>query len=487
MRVSALDHSLGHDPERQELVFTADDRLAIARRLDRIGIDYIDGGSPAADRRAREFFERAHHECVLRHASLVASARMDAIRESLARDAGIQAVVDAATPAIALSSCYWHAGPIGLQEFCRRIAETVQYFKAKGPFVIFRADDFFDGFCTDPSFALHMLEAAKAAGADVLCLCDSSGGTLPHLVREVCLEVRKRFDGILGIRAHDDRDLACANTLEAVEQGFTHIEGSLNAYGRHAGAANLCSIINNLEYKLGHTVIGSDNLEAMPGVARFLADAGMPAPKRQLAPDPDALLASLDERLASRLKFRDRRAALDRIQLLESMGYQLRTARGTLELLVREALAPEQRPFEAERYEIASHLALYGEAMTTASVTIRVGDAVRSESEQGTGPVDALERGLRQCLFAMYPGIADVRVKEYHVQTLEPQHGTLARMRLTVEWAESGERWVTSGVSEDLIEAAWLALVDGFRLPLMRQQERGAVILPAGTDSSWAV
>jgi 2-isopropylmalate synthase len=487
MRVSALDHTLGHDPERQELVFSADDRLATARRLDRLGIDYVDGGSPAADHRAREFFARAHQECVLRHASLVASARLEAVRECLDRDAGIQSVVDARTPAVALSSCYWHAGPIGLQEHCRRIADAVQYFKSKGRFVIFRSDDFFDGYCTDPSFALRMLEAAKTAGADVLCLCDSSGGTLPHLVREVCLEVRKRFEGILGIRAHNDRDLACANTLEAVEQGFTHIEGSLNAYGRHNGAANLCSIINNLEYNLGHTVIGTDNLEAIPGVARFLADAGMPVARRQPAPDPEALLASVDERLASRLKSRERRAALDRIRLLESMGYQLRTARGTLELLVREALAPEDRPFEAERYEITSHLALFGEAVTTASVTIRVGDAVRSESEQGTGPVDALERGLRQCLFAMYPAIAGIRLKEYTVQTLEPGRGTAARIRLTVEWAESGERWVTSGVSEDLIEAAWLALLDGFRLALMRHQERGAALLPTGADSSWAV
>ena len=487
MRVSALDHTLGHDPERQELVFTADDRLAIARRLDRLGIDYVDAGCPAADRRAREFFERARHECILKHSSLVASARMDGIRESVARDTAIQAVLDAATPGIALSSCYWHAGPIGLQEFCRRISETVRYFKTKGRFVIFRADDFFDGYCTDPSFALHMLEAAKTEGADVLCLCDSAGGTLPHLLREVCLEVRKRFDGVLGIRAQDDRELACANTLEAVEQGFTHIEGTLNAYGRRSGTANLCSIINNLEHKLGHTVIGADNLEALPGVARFIGDAGMAVPRRQLPPDADGLLRSVDERLASKLKARERGTVLDRIRLLESMGYQLRAARGTLELLVREALCPDHRPFEAERYELSSHFALFGEAMTTASVTIRIGDAIRSESEQGTGPVDALERSLRQCLFAVYPVIAEVRVKDYHVNTLQPAHGTSSRIRLTIDWAESGERWTTSGVSEDLIEAAWLALVDGFRLPLLRHEENGAPLMLADTDSSWAV
>lgn len=207
MRVSALDHTLGHDPERQGLIFTAEDRLAIVRRLDRLGIDYVDAGAPAADRRAREFFERAPKECRLKHARLVASVRMDTIREDLARDASVQSVVAVETPVVAISGCYWHAGPVGLQEYCRRIQEAVSYFKSQGRSVIFRADDFFDGYCTDPHFAARMLEAAKGAGADVLCLCDSGGGSLPHVVREVCLEIRKRFDGVLGIRAHDDHEL----------------------------------------------------------------------------------------------------------------------------------------------------------------------------------------------------------------------------------------------------------------------------------------
>jgi 2-isopropylmalate synthase len=487
MRVSALDHTLGHNPERPEWIYSAADRLAIARRLDRLGIDYVEAGSPAADRRAREFFERARQECRLTHAQLVASVRMDAIREALGHDTGIQAVVDAATPVIALSGCCWHAGTIGLQEYCRRIGETLRHFKAKGRAVIFRADDFFDGYCTDPSFALRMLEAAKQAGADVLCLADSAGGTLPHVIREVCLEVRKRFDGVLGIRAHDDHELACANTLEAVEQGFTHVEGSIAAQARRGGKANLNSIIANLEYKLGHTVIGPDNLPAMPGVARFVADAAAAAPRGDLRPDPEGLLGAVDERLRGRLKSTEWRAVLDRIRLLESLGYNLQTAGGTLELVIRETLSPDQLPFEAERYEVASHSALYSGAVTAATATVRAGDAIRTESEEGSGPVDALERSLRQCLYALYPAIGGVRLKDYHVHTLEPGQGSLSRTRVIIEWSESGERWATAGVSEDLIEAAWLALVDGFRLVLMRLGERGAATLRAAADSSWGV
>lgn len=487
MRVSALDHTLRHNPERQTLVFTVDDRLAIARRLDRLGIDYIEAGCPTADPRVREFFERAPHECLLKHARLVVSSRLDAVREPLPRDPALVAALEANTPAIALSGCCWHAGPIGLKEYCRRISEAVQHLKMHGRFVIFRADDFFDGYCTDPLFALSMLEAAKTAGADVLCLSDSAGGTLPHTLREACLEVRKRFDGVLGIRTHNDHELACANALEAVEQGFTHLEGSLNAYGQRSGSANLCAIIANLEYKLGHTVIAAENLEGMPAVARFIADVGRVQLRREPPPDPESLLGSVDPHLTTQLKAHERHAVLDRIRLLESLGYALRAARGTVELLVRETLFPDRRPFEAERYEVSSHFAVYGEAVTTATTMIRAGDAIRSESEQGAGPVDALERSLRQCLFALYPAIAEVRVRDYHIKTLDAAHGSTARVRVDVEWSESGERWTTAAASEDLIEAAWLALVDGFRLALLRLDAQGAATLPAAPDSSWAV
>ncbi len=487
MRLAVLDHTLGQQTEPGSLLFSADDRLAIARRLDRLGIDLIEAGAPASDRKAREFFERARQECRLTHAELVASARMDGIREALSRDTGVQAVVDALTPVIALEGCCWHAGPVGLQEYCRRISETVRYFQSKGRRVIFRAEDFFDGYCTDPSFALRMLEAAKLAGADVLCLADSAGGTLPHTMREICLEVRKRFDGVLGIRAHDAHELAGANALEAVEQGFTHIEGSVAPAARRGGSANLHAIVSNLECRLGHTVIGPDNLAGMPAVARFISEINGAPPPPEPALDAEALLRSLDARLRGRLKASARHAVLERIGLLESLGYELRSARGTLELLAREELSPDHRPFEAERCEVVSHAALYSGAVTTATVTVRIGEAIRTESEQGSGPVDALERGLRQCLFAVYPAVANVHVSDYRVQTLDSGQGGDSHVRVAVDWLKSGERWTTAAASEDLIEAAWTALADGFRLELMRLGEHGATTLPAAGDSSWAV
>ena len=397
MRISALDHTLGRNPDRRELDFSVDTRLAISRRLDRLGIDYLEAGP------------------------------------------GV----------VAVSGCCWHAGAIGLQEYCGRIAKTVRCLKSRERRVIFRAEDFFDGYRADAPVALNLLEAAKANGADVVCLCDSAGGSLPHVIREVCLEVRKRFEGVLGIRAHNDSGLAVANTLEAVEQGFTHIEGSISAYGSRGGNADLCSIIANLEYKLGHTVVGRDNLEGMLGVARFIVDAGAMPVRLKLVRDEEALLEEVDKRLSGRLTSVARRAALERIRLFESAGYELHTANGTLELLVREALSPE-RPFATERYELTCHATPYQEAMTTATARLRAGDALRCESEQGAGPVDALARALRQCLFALYPAITEIRLRDYRVHTIEPAHGGASRVRVAIDWSESGRGWTTAGVFRGL-------------------------------------
>lgn len=438
MRISALDHTLGHNPQRRELDFSVDTRLAICRRLDRLGIDYLEAGCPSADPTAREFFARARTGCHLWHGRLVASLGLDAIRGALDQDAAIGATLEAGTGVVAVSGCYWHAGPIGLQEYCGRIAKTVGCLKLHKRRVIFRADDFFDGYRVDPPVALNLLEAAKANGADVVCLCDSAGGSL-RVIREVCLEVRKRFEGVLGIRAHNDSGLAVANTLEAVEQGFTHVEGSISAYGSCGGNADLCSIIANLEYKLGHTVVGRDNLEGMPGVARFIVGAGRTPVRLKLVRNEEALLEEVDERLSGRLKSVERRAVLERIRLLESAGYELHTANGTLELLVREALSPE-RPFAAERYDLACHATPHQEAMTTATARLRVGDAVRSESEQGAGPVDALARGLRQCLFALYPAIIEIRLG-ITACTQSSRHTAAPRgSGSQIDWSESGKR-----------------------------------------------
>jgi len=493
MRVFTLDNTFGHNPGRASLSFSLADRLAIVQELDRLGIDYAEMGCPGASASVRKFFGYARTEFHPAHLRLAASVRLEAVRDAAERDEEIQAVVDSgATAAIVSASC-WQVGAGCYEDYCRRIGETVRFLKTHGLEVIFRDEDFFQCYCREPMFAWHTLEAAKTAGADVLCLRDSTGSGMPELVRETCAEVRKRIVGVLGICAHDDSDLALANTLEAVEQGFTHVEGSVNAYGERRGLANLCSIISNLERKLGYNVIGEEHLAEITRVARLVAEAGRDALERRgragLPQAPIAEVSLLDgaePRLAAELSDTARRDLQSRIEFLEADGYELRTADGTLELLVREALHPDLRPFVAERYELTSHSALYAAPVSTSTATVRVGDTVRTETEDGDGAVNALERSLRQCLFALYPEIVNLKVTDYRVQILDFSQGTSVRVRVSLEWTESDLHWVTQGVSSDLIEATWLALVDGFRLSLMRRTEDGHT-LPAGPDSSWAV
>jgi 2-isopropylmalate synthase len=490
MRVFTLDNTFGYNPGRADFPFSLADKAAIINELDRLGIDYVEAGCPGAGNHASKYFAYARAERPA-HCRLVAVLRLDAVKEPEERDGEIRAVIEAGAPAVVVSACSWHAA--GVEGERGKIGETVALLKMRGLEVLFRDEDFFRSYLANSRFALHMLEAAKRGGADVLCLGDSSGADSPQLVREICTEVRKRFEGILGICAHDDADLALANSLEAVEQGFTHVEGSINAYGGRRGRANLCSIISALEHKLAHTTIGSERLEEMNSVARIVAEAEAATLERrerghhlEAARPGETVLQLIDPHLLHGLPERRRRALLDQVEAMEAADYDLRNAGGTLELLAREALRPEIRPFFAERYELASHSALSGGGLSTATVTIRTGDHIRTETEDGDGAVNALERALRQCLFAVYPEIAAVHMTDYQVKPLEPAQGTMSRARVACTWSDGMRQWVTVGVAKDIVEATWLALVDGFRLPLVVHGERGhAVTEPA--DSSWAV
>jgi 2-isopropylmalate synthase len=491
MRVFTLDNTFGYNPGRADFPFSLADKAAIVHELDRLGIDYVEAGCPGAGNSAHKYFAYARAERPLAHCRLVAGLRLDAVKEP-EHDGEVRAAIEAGAPAVAVSACSWHAAE-RIEGQRRKIDQTVAWLKTRGLEVLFRDEDFFRFYLANSLFALRTLEAAKTAGADMLCLGDSSGAGSPRLVREICAEVRKRFEGILGICAQDDSDLALANSLEAVEQGFTHVEGSVNAYGGRRGRANLCSIISALEHKLAHPTIGRDKLQEMNSVARIVAEAEAATLERRVQAAPgeavrpgEAILQLLDPHLLHGLPERRRRELMDQVEAMEAADYDLRYAGGTLELLAREALRPEIRPFFAERYELESHSGLSGGGMSTATVTIRTGDHVRTETEDGDGAVNALERALRQCLFAIYPEIAAVHMKDYQVKTLEPAEGTMSRARVACTWSDGTRQWVTAAAAKDIVEATWLALVDGFRLPLVLRGNRShAVAEPA--DSSWLV
>ncbi len=536
MKIFTLDTTLRDGTQGEAVSFTVEDKLAIAQRLDELGIDYIEGGWPGSNPRDKEFFSRAR-ELQLKHARLTAFGSTRFAKNRIDRDPNVRALVDAQTPAIAIFGKTWdlHAHRVlGITEEdnLKLISETVRFLKDHGREVIFDAEHFFDGYNSNAAFALRALEAAKEAGADILCLCDTNGGTLTARLVEIVAEIRRRFDGILGIHAHNDSDVAVANSIAAVEQGCTHVQGTINGYGERCGNANLCSIIANLELKLGHTVVGPEKLANLSSVARYVAElANLPlrsdqpyvghsafahkggvhvsavlkdaatyehVPPAVVGNRQRVLLSDLSGRgnilyklkqhgIADRLSEDARRELLERIKNLEYRGYELEAAEGTFELLVREALHPGLRFFDLVGFEVSTKMDDDKRSRSTATVTIKTQDGVHSATASGHGPVNALDLCLRQCLSSVYPSIAAVRLTDYKVRVLEPKRGTAAKVRVLIEWSDHRRTWGTVGVSDNIIEASWRALVDAIRLELMRLTEQDATIERAVEDYCWGV
>ncbi len=539
MRIFTFDTTLRDGTQGENVSYSVEDKIAIAMKLDELGIDYIEGGWPGSNPKDKEFFARAKG-IQLHHARLVAFGATRLAKNPVEQDASVNAIVDAETPAVAIFGKSWdlhvhRALGITEDENLKLIADTVGYLKKRGREVIYDAEHFFDGYKSKPAYALQTLEAAARAGADALVLCDTNGGTLPGPLAEIVIEVRQRFDKIVGIHCHNDSDVAVANTLAAVECGATHVQGCMNGYGERCGNANLASVIANLELKLGHTTIGPEKMANLTQVCRFIAElANLPLannqpyvgksafahkggvhvsavmkdsstyehvePKRTgnrqrvLLSDLSGrgnILYKLEERgLADRLSPEARRDLLDRVKDLEYEGYDVEAAEGTFELLVREALHPGLHFFDVVNYEVTtrSNAAAQGRSTTTASVILRLEDgATLSASALGDGPVNSLDLCLRQCLGQRYPELAEVRLTDYKVRVLDAKPGTASKVRVLVEWSDFKRSWATVGVSENIIEASWRALCDALRLELMRLHDSTAELDAALKDYSWGV
>jgi 2-isopropylmalate synthase len=532
MRIQTFDTTLRDGTQGEAVSFSVDDKLVIAQKLDELGIDYIEGGWPNSNPKDKEFFQRAK-DVKLKHARLTAFGSTRFSKNKVEQDPNVRALLDAETPTVSIFGKSWdlhvkRALGVSEEENLKLIGETVKFLKDAGREVVYDAEHFFDGYNASPNFALRTLEAAKSAGADILCLCDTNGGNLTHRIIEVVAEVRRRFDGVLGIHVHNDCDVAVANSIAAVEAGCTHVQGCMNGYGERCGNANLVSIIANLELKLGHNTIGRENLQNLASVARYIAEiANLPmrndqpyvghsafahkggvhvsavlkdsATYEHVKPEmvgnrQRVLLSDLSGRgnvlyklkqhgLGERLDDDARRQLLERVKQMEHQGYELEAAEGSFELLVREALHPGWNPFEVISYDVTTRMI----GGTTATVTLRIQDSVHTATANGHGPMNALDLCLRQCLSTVYPNIKNVRLTDYKVRVLDSKKGTAAKVRVLVEWSDHRRSWATVGVSDNVIEASWLALVDAIRLELMRMTEQDENVDKVVEDYCWGV
>jgi 2-isopropylmalate synthase len=509
--------------QMEGVAFSLQDKLNLAEKLDDLGIDYIEGGYASSNPKDMAFF-REMRTRRLRHARIAAfgnTRRGDAAVED---DRSIKAILASRAPTAALVGKSWG---LHVREVLRvseddnlaMIADSVRYLKSKGLEVFFDAEHFFDGYNEDPVLAMKTLAAAHEAGADALVLCDTNGGCLPHEVTEIVAAVARQARTAIGFHGHNDTGCAVANTVAAVLGGATHVQGCLNGFGERTGNADLCAVIGNLHAKLGRRCLTDDQLARLTEVSRYVYEAanmplrdGQPyvgrsafAHKGGLHVDAVQKNPRTYEHLDPALVGNERRilvselsggatirAKLDqygvpndpeirarvlaKVQELEGEGYQFEMAEASFLLLVKRILGTYEPSFKLSGFRtIVEKRSHDGAPITEATIKVRVGDYEDLTASEGDGPVNALDGALRKTLEKVFPSLREMRLVDYKVRIINPKAGTAARVLVSIESADKNEIWGTVGLSENLIEASWRALVDSveYKLYKDRQSRRG--------------
>ncbi len=521
MDVCLYDTTLRDGSQREGIGFSLDDKVRILDLLDEFGIPYIEGGFPSSNPRDAEFFRRAKP----RHAKLVAfgGTRRAGVRAD--GDVNLRTLIAAETPTVAFvgKSSRRHVLyvlGISLEENLAMISESVAFAKERGREVVFDAEHFFDAVGEDRKYALAAIRAAADAGADWIVLCDTNGGSLPGSVSRIVGEARVALSAFkdckVGIHAHNDAELAVANSLAAVEAGAQMVQGTINGWGERCGNANLVSLAPTLALKLGKSCVDERALRRLTdlsrrtseianvapdpfapyvGAAAFAHKAGYHAAASERLEGayehvPPAAVGNARRILVSELSGRgnlrararslglevgdEEAAVLASVKDMENRGFQLEAADGTVELLMRRAQKDFAPPFELVDITVVSQTDVQRGMSTKAKVILRVsGDALSSEAE-GRGPVDALDRALRQTLVPRFAELERLRLVDYKVRILDPERATAATTRVLLEAAHGDARWITVGCSESIIEASCQALLDSYELCVLRQRSAQA-------------
>ena len=533
--VDIFDTTLRDGAQFEGISLTVEDKLRVAEQLDWLGVRWIEGGYPQANPRDAEFFRRAADELRLETATLVAFGSTRRPHGKVDVDPTLEALVSAGVSTsciVGKSSAFHVTEALGttLDEGVAMVADSVRFLRRAGQRVFFDAEHFFDGYKLDAEYALRVLEAAATEGAEVLVLCDTNGGSLPHEVQRIVAEVRSYFgdDVQLGIHTQNDTGCAVANSIAAVLSGATHVQGTVNGYGERTGNANLMTVIPDLQLKLGVTCLPDGRLERLTAVSRHVAEL-VNLPPNSADPyvgasafahkgglhtsalgkvggvssehvDPALvgnstriLVSDLGGRTGMALKAKelgielDERAAAElteRLKRLEAEGYQFEAADASLELLMREATGWTQPFFRLEGYRVTTYHrnALRGGAPieegeavidTEASVKIWVGDVRSVAIGEGNGPVNALDQALRSVLAEHYPQLRRVHLTDFKVRVIEGSGDTGAVVRVLIDSTDGDRTWSTVGVDTNVIEASWQALVDSLVYGILHTPEAG--------------
>jgi len=519
--VYLYDTTLRDGAAREGVSFSLEDKIKILKRLDSFGMHYIEGGYPASNPKDLEFFEAAS-KIELANAKLVAFGSTRRALTSASRDKEMKALVAAGAPAACIVGKAWDfhvetALKISLDENIFMIEESVKYLKKKGLEVIFDAEHFFDAYKDNPAYALRAVEAAANAGVDWVALCDTNGGTLPHEVASIVRDVKARTPVPLGIHAHNDCECAVASTLSAVREGVKMVHGTINGYGERCGNANLCSVIPDLALKMEVDCLPRDKLAGLTDLAHYVSElanihpdahqpfvgmsafahkggihaSGVKSESRTYEHIRPELVGNIQRIVVSELsgkstitlkakelgfdldaKPEQLRDILKQIKELEHVGYQFEAADGSFEVLVRKALGTHKQFFKLESFRVIMEKREDGKVMTEATVKIHVGGRRLIATAEGNGPVNALDRAIRIAIGRSFPALKDIELTDYKVRVLDEKKGTAAVTRVLIETSDGEKSWGTIGVSENIIEASWQALVDSIEFGLSHKKQQ---------------
>jgi 2-isopropylmalate synthase len=516
--VLLYDTTLRDGCQAEDVSFTLEDKLRIAEKLEELGVDYIEGGYPGSNPRDADFFKQVN-KLKLKHAKIASFGTTRKFGAKPSQDINLKMLLAAQTPVVTLVGKTWdlHVRDdlrISQKANLEIIADSIAYMKKRVDEVIFDAEHFFDGFRANPEHALECLKAAEEGGADWIVLCETNGGRLPGDVRDALQHVGRVITTPLGIHCHNDGELAVANTLAAVESGACQVQGTINGFGERCGNVNLISVIANLQLKMGKKCVTPAQLKKLREVSQLFYELANIHPNKRQAfvgdsafahkgglhvsgvlknretyehIDPE-LVGNRQRVLVSDLSGRSNivykgkeygidmkdqndavREILRRTKELEGRGYEFQAAEASFELLIQEALGKKRKNFNLIGFRVIDEKRKEDEApISEATIMVQVDGVVEHAAAMGNGPVNALDQALRRALTKFYPALDQVELLDYKVRVLSSGEGTGAVVRVLIESGDGKNRWGTVGVSHNVIEASWQALVDSIDYKLYK-------------------
>ena len=520
-KVELYDTTLRDGAQTEGVSFTVTDKLRIVEKLDQLGIHYIEGGWPGSNPKDMEFFKKVK-KLKLKNSKVTAFGSTRRAKTNAASDANVKALLKADTEIITVFGKSWDLHVTDVlrvtkEENLDMIADTVKYLTSKGKRVFYDAEHFFDGYYSDPEYALKTVKAAAENGAELVVLCDTNGGMITSNVFEVVGKVTKELSVPLGIHAHNDSAMAVANTVTAVQAGCVHVQGTVNGYGERCGNADLISIIPNLKIKLKIDCVSDLNLKELTEISRYVSEisnmksndhqsfvgnsafahkggvhvnAVLKNPRTYEHTDPALvgnrrriLISELSGKSSILAKAKEMKLGLDKsaaatkkilnqLQDMEHQGYHFEVAEASLEILMKRMKKTFKDFFKLQDFRVIIEKKKDKKITSEATIKVKVKNELEHTASLGDGPVNALDNALRKALRDFYPNLSKMHLSDYKVRVLDEKEGTAARVRVLIQSQDEKDSWWTVGVSENIIEASWFALVDSIEYKLLKDAKK---------------